>query len=112
MEDELAMPYDEFLAHEWADPRIRTWAGPAHRGQGLALPANWHALRGAAAAGVARAVAGDDDADTPMVAINDRLGYRPFVGPPQAQRPVVCEPDAATSSAEGRGGRGREPRPS
>lgn len=112
----LPTPYDDWLAGEWEDPRIRpdlgravlvdgelaaysmlgtagdrAWSAmtgtlPAHRGRGLALLAKQHVLRAAAAAGITRATTGNDDANVPMLAVNRRLGYQPAASPALAVR--------------------------
>jgi GNAT superfamily N-acetyltransferase len=106
----LPMPYDDFL-DEWADPRLQhalshaavgpegpvafTLAGAAagrawsamtgtlagHRGRGLALVLKQHTLRALAEHGVTLAICGNDEANMPMLAVNDRLGYRPLARP-------------------------------
>ncbi len=111
----LPLSYEEFLA-EWSDPRMRPALGravllegelasftmmgaaadrawsdmtgtmAAHRGRGLAFLAKHHALRAAAAAGITRALTGNDAANAPMVSVNDRLGYRRFASPALASR--------------------------
>lgn len=58
----------------WSD---YTASRPEHRGRGLARAAKLGALRRAAANGVTVAYTGNDEANKPMLAINERLGYRP-----------------------------------
>ncbi|WP_018832836.1 GNAT family N-acetyltransferase [Salinispora tropica] len=58
----------------WSD---YTASRPEYRGRGLATAAKLGALRRAAASGVTVAYTGNDEANKPMLAINDRLGYRP-----------------------------------
>ncbi|WP_027661486.1 GNAT family N-acetyltransferase [Salinispora fenicalii] len=58
----------------WSD---YTASRPEHRGRGLAAAAKLGALRRAAASGVTVAYTGNDEANKPMLAINERLGYRP-----------------------------------
>lgn len=58
----------------WSD---YTGTRPEHRGRGLATGAKLAALRRAAASGVTVAYTGNDEANAPMLAINERLGYRP-----------------------------------
>lgn len=58
----------------WSD---YTASRPEHRGRGLARAAKLGALRLAAANGVTVAYTGNDEANKPMLAINERLGYRP-----------------------------------
>jgi RimJ/RimL family protein N-acetyltransferase len=56
-----------------------TGTARAHRGRGLATLAKLAQLRWAAAEGIERIVTDNDDANAPMLAVNRRLGYRPFV---------------------------------
>jgi GNAT superfamily N-acetyltransferase len=49
----------------------------SHRGRGLALLVKTAALHRAAAAGATRAFTGMDSGNTAMLAVNNRLGYRP-----------------------------------
>jgi GNAT superfamily N-acetyltransferase len=111
----LPMTFEEFQA-EWSDPRMRpdlgravllggelaaftmlgvagdrAWSDmtgtlPSYRGRGLARLAKQHALAAAAAAGVTRAMAGNDDANGPMVAVNRSLGYAVFARPALGER--------------------------
>ena len=113
----LQTSYDEWLA-DWEDPRnraelsrgvlvdgalvaftqvgsagVRAWSNmtgtrPDHRGLGLALLRKQHALNAAANAGIKRCFAGNDGDNAPMVAVNDRLGYRPFATPRLGVRPL------------------------
>ena len=50
----------------------------AYRGRGLAGLCKHHTLAKAATAGISHAIAFNDDTNAPMLAINRRLGYRPF----------------------------------
>jgi RimJ/RimL family protein N-acetyltransferase len=50
----------------------------AHRGRGFGLLMKQHSLAWAAAAGITRVVTQNDETNAPMLAINERLGYRPF----------------------------------
>jgi GNAT superfamily N-acetyltransferase len=59
----------------------RAWSGmtgtiPAYRGLGLAKLVKSVALRRCAEAGIVGAFTSNDDANTPMLAINNWLGYR------------------------------------
>lgn len=106
----LETPWEEWL-DDWEDPRnrpslshgvivdgalvafsqlgaagTRAWSNmtgthPAYRGQGLALLAKQHTLYAAARAGIEQCFAGNDGDNAPMVAVNERLGYRPFAAP-------------------------------
>ncbi|GAA4570413.1 hypothetical protein GCM10023176_28930 [Micromonospora coerulea] len=58
----------------WSD---MTATLPAFRGRGLARLAKLAALHRARAAGVAVAYTSNDEANVPMLAVNERLGYRP-----------------------------------
>lgn len=124
----LATTYDEFVA-EWGDPRLRpdlgravlvdgelaaftmlgtagdrAWSDmtgtlPGHRGRGYARLAKQHALAAAAAAGVTRAIAGNDEANAAMVAVNRSLGYRPFAHPSLAELRLPPEQSSARASS-------------
>lgn len=113
----LPMPYADFL-DEWDDPRARpglsfaavtadgpaaftltgsagdrAWSNmtgtlPAHRGRGLALTLKQHSLRAVARQGVTRAICGNDGANTAMLAVNRRLGYRPLARPWVGEKPL------------------------
>ncbi len=50
---------------------------PEHRGRGLATLVKAHALAACAAAGITTCGTGNDVENAPMLAVNDRLGYRP-----------------------------------
>jgi GNAT superfamily N-acetyltransferase len=59
----------------------RAWSGmtgtiPAYRGKGLAKLVKSVALRRCAAAGITGAFTSNDDANGPMLAVNNWLGYR------------------------------------
>ncbi|MEV4281340.1 GNAT family N-acetyltransferase [Actinoplanes xinjiangensis] len=58
----------------WSD---MTATVPEHRGRGLARLVKTAALRRAAASGVRTAYTSNDEENAPMLAVNDRLGYRP-----------------------------------
>jgi GNAT superfamily N-acetyltransferase len=111
----LPMPWEHWQS-EWSDPRARpdlgravlvdgdlaaysmlgtagdrAWSDmtgtlPEHRGRGLALLAKQHTLQAAAAAGITRAITGNDDANLPMLAVNRRLGYATVARPALAER--------------------------
>jgi GNAT superfamily N-acetyltransferase len=61
---------------------------PDHRGRGLARLAKQHALGALAAAGVTLCSTGNDEANRPMLAVNDRLGYRPTGSTWTVRRPA------------------------
>lgn len=99
------MPLDEYRRSEWEDPvhrpdlgravveggtvlaytsvlvaGDRAWSSmtgtrPERRGCGLAALVKQHSLNALAAAGVTTAWTGNDAANAPMLAINERLGY-------------------------------------
>ena len=56
-----------------------TGTARAHRGRGLATLAKLAQLRWAAEHGIERIITDNDEQNVPMLAINRRLGYRPFV---------------------------------
>ncbi|MEU1887743.1 GNAT family N-acetyltransferase [Micromonospora sp. WMMD987] len=58
----------------WSD---FTATRPEHRGRGLARLTKQAALHRAADRGVRTAYTSNDEANAPMLAVNDRLGYRP-----------------------------------
>ncbi|GIF40483.1 N-acetyltransferase [Actinoplanes xinjiangensis] len=58
----------------WSD---MTATVPGHRGRGLARLVKTAALRRAAASGVRTAYTSNDEENAPMLAVNERLGYRP-----------------------------------
>lgn len=58
----------------WSD---MTATVPAHRGRGLARLVKYAVLRRAAASGVRAAYTSNDEENKPMLAVNERLGYRP-----------------------------------
>jgi GNAT superfamily N-acetyltransferase len=51
----------------------------SHRGRGLARLAKIAAIRACRGAGIARITTSNDATNAPMLAINDRLGYRPTI---------------------------------
>jgi GNAT superfamily N-acetyltransferase len=61
----------------WSD---MTATVPDHRGHGLARLVKTAALRRAAASGARVAYTSNDEENAPMLAVNDRLGYRPVAG--------------------------------
>lgn len=58
-----------------------TGTSPDHRGRGIALACKVRALQRCAAAGITAVTTGNDRSNAPMVAINDRLGYRLLTAP-------------------------------
>ena len=117
------MPFEEFVATQWRTPVHRPDLGraivdgeavlaysqvvvaddrawnamtgclPDHRGHGLARLAKHHALSALASAGVTLCSTGNDGQNRPMLAINDRLGYRPTGSTWSVRRPA--EPAAS-----------------
>ncbi|MFG1905518.1 GNAT family N-acetyltransferase [Kribbella sp. NPDC048928] len=101
-----AVPYDQWLEEIWNSPSLdkalsvgamagdemvaftsvetdgdRMWSGftgtiPAYRGKGLSKLVKSVALRRAKAAGITSAYTSNDDENSPMLAINNWLGYR------------------------------------
>ena len=66
---------------------------PEHRGRGLATLVKAHALAACAAAGITTCGTGNDVENAPMLAVNDRLGYRPSATTWSARRtPVRSSP--------------------
>jgi GNAT superfamily N-acetyltransferase len=65
---------------------------PSHRGRGLARLVKAHALAACAAAGITTCSTANDDANAPMLAVNDRLGYRPAATMWSARRPGLDDP--------------------
>ena len=63
-----------------------------YRGRGLALLLKSHSLRRAAELGATIALTDNDETNAPMLAVNQRLGYRPFA------RRLEWERAAATTS--------------
>lgn len=112
------VPFEEFLAADWDGPLCRPDLGhavlsgatvvaysqvdvagdrawstmtgclPGHRGRGLAMLAKAHTLRALAAAGVTRCSTGNDEENRAMLAVNERLGYRPSASVWSARRPA------------------------
>lgn len=117
------MPFEEFLATQWRTPVHRPDLGravvageavlahsqvdvaddrawnamtgclPDHRRRGLARLAKHHALSALASAGVTLCSTGNDGQNRPMLAVNDRLGYRPIGSTWSVRRPA--EPAAS-----------------
>lgn len=112
------LPFEDYLATDWAGPLFRgdlgravvagdtvvafsqvdvagerawsTMTGclPDHRGHGLATLAKAHTLRALAAAGVTLCSTGNDEENRPMLAVNQRLGYRPSASIWAVRRPA------------------------
>ena len=112
------LPLEEYAAREWDGPLHRADLGravldgetvlafsqvdvaegrawnsmtgclPHRRGEGLATLAKVHALHALAAAGVRACATGNDAANGPMLAVNERLGYRPSAAVWSARRPA------------------------
>ncbi|WP_411278230.1 GNAT family N-acetyltransferase [Gaiella sp.] len=57
---------------------VGTGVTPAFRGQSLGLLMKQRSLAAAAEAGIVRVITQNDETNAPMMAINERLGYRPF----------------------------------
>ena len=100
------MPFEEYVDKELGDPLLRhdvsrvlldgevcaaysliraaghrgwssmTAVAPSHRGRGLSLVAKAAALRAAAVAGIHRCATANSSANTPVLALNERLGYQ------------------------------------
>jgi RimJ/RimL family protein N-acetyltransferase len=66
---------------------------PQHRGRGLATLAKLAQLRWAAEEEIERVIADNDEQNAPMLSINRRLGYRPFV----ERRGFVKRPSEGTA---------------
>jgi GNAT superfamily N-acetyltransferase len=124
------LPFEQFLETDWSGPLHRPDLGravvdgqavvaysqidvagerawstmtgclPVRRGQGLATLAKSHLLRALADAGVTRCSTGNDEANAPMLTVNERLGYRPSATTwttrrapdPVADRPAAHRP--------------------
>lgn len=65
-----------------------TGTRPDQRGTGLALRVKAASLTALAGAGVTRCGTGNDAENAPMLAVNARLGYRPFAWTTSASRPL------------------------
>ncbi|HET6654180.1 MAG TPA: GNAT family N-acetyltransferase [Nocardioides sp.] len=113
------VPFEHFLATDWTGPLHRADLGHAvvnesevvaysqvdvagdrawstmtgcrrdHRGRGLATLAKARTLRALADAGVIVASTGNDEENRAMLAINDRLGYRPAASTWSMRRPAL-----------------------
>lgn len=75
-------------------PRGRAWSSmtatrPEHRGQGLATWLKTRSLNAMAAAGVRAAWTANDSTNEAMIAVNDRLGYRPTETSVRIQRRLL-----------------------
>jgi GNAT superfamily N-acetyltransferase len=103
------MPFDDWLAQYWSNPQLRhdgsfavthegrpvtitllrsegdramndmTGTLRQHRGRGLALLVKLHQLEWAARDGIVSVMTENDERNAPMLAVNRRLGYRPFL---------------------------------
>ncbi len=112
------MPFEEFVTTDWDGPLCRADLGhavlsgetvlaysqvdvagnrawstmtgclPGHRGRGLATLAKAHTLLALAAAGVTNCATGNDEENRAMLAVNERLGYRPSASIWSARRPA------------------------
>jgi GNAT superfamily N-acetyltransferase len=76
-EDGTVAAYTEITAAHGRAWNAMTGTLPGRRGRGLATLVKAHALAACAAAGISTCGTGNDDANAPMLAVNDRLGYRP-----------------------------------
>jgi GNAT superfamily N-acetyltransferase len=115
-------PYEHFLDTDWSGPLHRADLGRAvledgivlaytqvdvagdrawttmtgtragHRCRGLATLAKAHGFSALAAAGVTRAGTGNDGANAAMLAVNERLGYRPIASTWTATRAAQDPP--------------------
>ncbi len=65
-----------------------------HRGQGLGIAMKRRSLAAAASVGISSVITTNDDSNAPMLAINHRLGYRPFATSKSWRR----DPPPATSA--------------
>ena len=113
------VPFEHFLATDWTGPLHRADLGHAvvnvsevvsysqvdvagnrawstmtgcrrdHRGRGLATLAKAHTLRALTHAGVILASTGNDEENRAMLAVNDRLGYRPASSTWSMRRPAL-----------------------
>jgi GNAT superfamily N-acetyltransferase len=75
-------------------PRARAWSSmtatrPEHRGHGLATWLKTRSLNALAAAGVGDAWTANDSTNEAMIAVNDRLGYRPTETSVRIQRRLL-----------------------
>ncbi len=62
---------------------------PRYRGRGLATLLKSHSLRRAAELGATIATTDNDESNAPMLAVNEKLGYRPFARRLQWERSGV-----------------------
>lgn len=86
-DDGTVVAYAQITAADDRAWNAMTGTLPAHRGRGLATLVKAHALAACAAAGIATCGTGNDDANAPMLAVNDRLGYRASAVTWSARRP-------------------------
>jgi GNAT superfamily N-acetyltransferase len=75
--DGTVVAYSEVSAAHGRAWNAMTGTLPSHRGRGLATLVKAHALAACAAEGIKTCSTGNDDANAAMLAVNDRLGYRP-----------------------------------
>lgn len=77
MDGDVVLGYSHVTAVDRRAWNAMTATLPSHRNQGVATLAKQHALNALAASGVTVAWTGNDAANAPMLAVNERLGYRP-----------------------------------
>ena len=75
--DGTVVAYSEIAAAHGRAWNAMTGTLPSHRGRRLATLVKAHALAACAADGITTCSTGNDDANAAMLAVNDRLGYRP-----------------------------------
>lgn len=86
--DGAVVAYAQITASHGRAWNAMTGTLPAHRGRGLATLVKAHALAACADAGITSCGTGNDDANAPMLAVNDRLGYRASAVTWSARRPA------------------------